>query len=64
MKYNYNLDEDIQTGSSFPALLQLSSDGKNITILNKKPRAHQEEFTIDNPYEDRDHWNSVGKTQK
>jgi hypothetical protein len=52
-KYNYSLDESVQNFSSFQGYLQLSQDGKHLSIILKKPiAAHVDE----NNYVEPDVW--------
>jgi len=36
-KYNYSLDEEVQNFCSFPSYIQVSEDGEELIIINKKP---------------------------
>lgn len=51
MKYNYNLDANIQNYLQFDSLIQLSNDGEELIITNKRQNPHAQYKLTSDPNE-------------
>ena len=50
VKYNYSLEEEIQNQLQFDGTIQLSEDGQELIIINKKPNTNPEYILEADPH--------------